>query len=111
MGKSTKRFAAIGYRIGRPPKRFGSVARQMGLVLKNPLYIIRAGFVVLRKLYRGSSKIYHLINAEPQVKPAPNAARHRRSPSFILPCSQASHSAIGTEAAVVLPYFWILLNT
>src|SRR5690606_10160283 len=54
---------------------------------------------------------YHLINAEPQVKPAPKAARHTRSPSCTLPCSHASHKAIGTEAAVVFPYFWILLNT
>ena len=43
------------------------------------------------------------ISAEPQVNPEPKAARQTRSPSLILPASQASHSAMGTDAAVVLP--------
>ena len=43
---------------------------------------------------------YHLIKAPAQVKPLPNAHRQIRSPSFILPASQASHRAMGTDAAV-----------
>lgn len=50
-----------------------------------------------------SSAFYHLSNALAQVNPLPNAARHTRSPSFILPSCQASHKAMGIEAAVVLP--------
>ena len=37
--------------------------------------------------------------------PLPKAARHTRSPSFTIPFSHASQSAMGTDAAVVLPYF------
>ena len=48
---------------------------------------------------------YHLIIALPQVKPLPKAASTTVSPSFTLPCSQASVRAIGIEAAVVFPYF------
>ena len=48
---------------------------------------------------------YHLISALAQVKPDPNAARQTKSPSLIFPASQASHKAIGTDAAVVFPYF------
>ncbi len=48
---------------------------------------------------------YHLIIALAQVNPLPNAAKTTVSPDFIFPCSQASVSAIGIEAAVVLPYF------
>ena len=54
---------------------------------------------------------YHLIITLPQVKPLPNAARTTVSPFFIFPCSQASVSAIGMDAAVVFPYFWMLLKT
>ena len=48
---------------------------------------------------------YHLNKALAQVKPLPKAARQIKSPSLIFPISHASHKAIGTEAAVVLPYF------
>ena len=48
---------------------------------------------------------YQRINAPAQVNPLPNAARQTKSPSFIFPSSHASHKAMGTEAAVVLPYF------
>ena len=54
---------------------------------------------------------YHLMMALAQVNPLPKAARTIVSPSFIFPCSQASVNAIGIEAAVVLPYFWMLLKT
>lgn len=46
---------------------------------------------------------HHFSNALAQVNPLPNAARQIRSPSFTSPFSHASHKAIGTEAAVVLP--------
>src|SRR2546423_1024482 len=48
---------------------------------------------------------YHFNNALAQVKPLPNAARQTRSPSLIFCCSQASHKAMGIDAAVVFPYF------
>ena len=56
-------------------------------------------------------KIYHLIKAEAQVNPLPNAAKHKISPFFNFPLSKASFNAIGIEAAVVFPYFIMLLNT
>src|SRR4030095_10491845 len=58
-----------------------------------------------------TTEAYHFNNALPHVKPLPNAARHTRSLSFTLPFSQASHKAIGIDAAVVFPYFWMLLYT
>jgi hypothetical protein len=54
-------------------------------------------------LYRIDNRFYHFINALAQVNPLPNAARQTISPSFIFPSCHASHKAIGTEAAVVLP--------
>ena len=51
---------------------------------------------------------YQRIAALPHIKPLPKAASTTRSPSFILPSSQASQRPMGTEAAVVLPYLWIL---
>ena len=45
------------------------------------------------------------------MNPLPNAERSTRSPLFIFPCSIASLKAMGIEAAVVFPYFWILLKT
>lgn len=48
---------------------------------------------------------YHRSKALAQVNPLPKAAKHTRSPSCTLPNSQASHRAMGTLAAVVLPYF------
>ena len=53
--------------------------------------------------------IYHLIIALAQVKPLPKAAKTTVSPDLIFPCYQASVKAIGIDAAVVFPYFWILL--
>jgi len=47
---------------------------------------------------------YHRIAAEAQVYPAPNAARIIKSPLQIFPSANASHMAIGMEAAVVFPY-------
>ena len=52
---------------------------------------------------------YHLITTLPHVKPLPKAAKTIRSSSLILPFSQASVKAIIIEAAVVLPYFIMLL--
>ncbi len=46
---------------------------------------------------------YHRSSALAQVKPLPKAARHTRSPSLTKPFSQASHNAMGIDAAVVLP--------
>src|SRR6266542_4156254 len=51
------------------------------------------------------------IAALPHVKPEPNAVSTSRSPRCNRPCATASSSAIGIEAAVVLPYFWMLLYT
>ena len=46
---------------------------------------------------------YQRIKALAHIKPLPKPAMATRSPSLIRPCSQASQSAIGIEAAVVLP--------
>jgi len=46
---------------------------------------------------------YQRMRAEAQVNPLPKAAKQITSFSFILPSAQASLSAIGIEAAVVLP--------
>ena len=46
---------------------------------------------------------YQRISAEAHVKPLPNAAKQIKSPSLILPCSQASLNAMGIDAAVVFP--------
>ena len=54
---------------------------------------------------------YHLIITLPQVNPLPKAANTTKSPSLIFPLSNASVKAIITDAAVVLPYFIILLKT
>jgi hypothetical protein len=56
-------------------------------------------------LHLSMESYYHFITALAQVKPLPKAAKTTVSPSFTLPSSQASQSAIGIEAAVVLPYF------
>ena len=45
------------------------------------------------------------------MNPDPNAARQTRSPLLMRFCSTASLNAMGIEAPVVLPYFWMLLNT
>lgn len=47
---------------------------------------------------------YHRITEAPQVKPAPKATSMMRLPSFTIPCSSASLSAMGNDAAVVFPY-------
>lgn len=65
--------------------------------------------VAIWKFYFGILKNYHLMITLPQVNPLPKAAKTTVSPDLIFPCSQASVKAIGMEAAVVLPYFWILL--
>lgn len=49
--------------------------------------------------------------AEDQVNPAPNETKARVSPILARPSSNASHNAIGIEAAEVFPYFWMLINT
>ncbi len=46
---------------------------------------------------------HHRMSAAPQVKPAPKAARQTRAPGLTRPSWTASWSAIGIEAAVVLP--------
>jgi hypothetical protein len=46
---------------------------------------------------------YHLISADAQVNPAPNAPTITSEPSLIRPACTASSSAIGIEAAEVLP--------
>lgn len=85
----------VGFDFAQPDK----------LYKKNLLYS-RAGFNIILRL-----KNYHLIIALPQVNPLPKAAKTTVSPVLIFPCSQASVNAIGIEAAVVLPYFWMLLYT
>ena len=45
--------------------------------------------------------------AEPQAMPAPNAHKIAVEGVLILPVSRASASAIGTDAADVLPYLSI----
>src|SRR6059058_6107276 len=54
---------------------------------------------------------YHRIAALAHVKPDPNAVRTSRSPRASRPSSRASCSAIGIDAAVVLPYFWMFTYT
>src|SRR2546425_8690996 len=46
-----------------------------------------------------------------QVNPEPNAVRMRRSPRRSRPAASASSSAMGIEAAVVLPYRSMLAYT
>jgi len=52
---------------------------------------------------------YHLTAALAHVKPDPNAVSTRRSPRWSIPRVTTSCSAIGIEAAVVLPYRSMLL--
>ena len=66
------------------------------------LFIISKSLIVFRLNYQR-------ITTDPQVNPLPKAANTTRSPLLIFPFSQASVKAIITEAAVVLPYFMILL--
>ena len=47
--------------------------------------------------------------ADAQVNPDPKAAKMTISPGEILPSAYASDMAMGMEAAVVLPYLWMLL--
>src|SRR5690606_34841123 len=56
-----------------------------------------------RKARAGSA--VHSTTAAPAVKPAPKAAISSRSPALMRPAATASTSAIGTDAAEVLPYF------
>ena len=51
------------------------------------------------------------ISNEPQVNPAPKAAIQTVSPLLTAPVSIASEKAMAIDAAVVFPYFSILLNT
>ena len=60
-------------------------------------------FVSVKTKFGEKTLHYHFKSALAHVKPLPKAARQTRSPSFILPISQASHNAIGIEAAVVFP--------
>lgn len=55
--------------------------------------------IVKPKLY------YHFNKALAHVKPLPNAVKAYSIGFLIFPCSHASHNAMGTDAAVVLPYF------
>jgi hypothetical protein len=48
--------------------------------------------------------LYHRIKTPPQVAPPPNEAIRTMSPSFTLPASTHSSSAIGIEAEDVLPW-------
>ena len=59
-------------------------------------------------LIRGDS-CYQRTSALPQVNPLPKAASASKSPRFSRPDREHSSSAIGTVAAVVFPYFWMLL--
>src|SRR6266498_862862 len=61
--------------------------------------------------HQNENYFYQYNKALAHVKPLPKAARQTKSPSRSNPFSQISHRAIGIEAAVVLPYFWILLWT
>src|SRR5690606_25564347 len=53
---------------------------------------------------------YHFRTVEPQVSPPPKPTRQRVSPSFTRPCSTASASATGIEAADIFPYLSILMS-
>ncbi len=55
-----------------------------------------------------SRRSHHRIAALPQVNPEPNAVSTRRSPRASRPSASASSRAMGIDAAVVLPYFWML---
>lgn len=53
------------------------------------------------------SRFYqYFTNAEPQVKPPPNASINRVSPGFISPSFMPTSRASGIEAAEVLPWSW-----
>ena len=71
--------------------------------------VMASSYVIIMRQCDNEEKIlshyYQRIIAAPQVNPLPNAARQTKSPSFIKPFSHASQSAIGIDAAVVLPYF------
>src|SRR5262245_62240806 len=47
----------------------------------------------------------------PQLRPLPSPTKQTRSPGFARPACRASWNAIGIVAAVVFPYFWMLLKT
>src|SRR3990172_9429961 len=57
------------------------------------------------------SFLYHRTKAEAQVRPPPNASNSRRLLSLILPSRTASSSAMGMEAAEVLPYLGSVSTT
>ena len=58
-----------------------------------------------------SVELYIRTSAAPQVKPPPKATRRTLSPRRMRPTASASQSAIGIEAAEVLPYRWIFTKT
>ncbi len=68
-------------------KRALAKSTSIGLGLYEDVFIVR----------------YQRMRAEAQVKPLPKAAKQITSFSFIFPSAHASLSAMGIEAAVVLP--------
>src|SRR5690554_3663986 len=54
---------------------------------------------------------YQRIITLPQVNPLPKDDKTTNSPSVTFHCSQASVKALVTDAAVVFPYFIMLLYT
>src|SRR5207244_2337141 len=53
----------------------------------------------------------HSRMQEAQLRPAPKPHIASVLPRWSLPSASASHSAMGIDAADVLPYLWTLVNT
>ena len=86
-------------------QRFFASSDKKTATLKNDVYLYSGTY------FENYDLIYQRISAEAQVNPLPKAAKQTKSPSLTFPASHASHNAIGIEAAVVFPYFWILFQT
>jgi len=98
----------------RSPAKYSFFSKNLSPILlhlaKPNLPFTKISFNIYKSNAKCLEYAYHRITALPQVKPLPKAAITSKSPSFTLPCSIASVKAIGIDAAVVLPYFCILLN-
>ena len=86
-------------------------AYKVDLFTKKPEALVASGFIYSKNMYCLVCIHYHFMITLPHVNPLPKAAKTTVSPDLILPFSQASVKAIGIDAAVVFPYFWILLYT
>jgi hypothetical protein len=95
------------------PKQFGSVSDRENAKPKRILFIsLNKLEKTINKQSADFYKCFFGINI--QTKRFPMSASESRKKyqisSLIFPCSIASLKAIGIEAAVVFPYFWMLLK-